>query len=296
MSEQTQTSNADSSVFDSSQTLFSEAPPVEASVADIAGAQEMEPTPSNVNAEDPITEETQAQTGEEPVAEPTSAKDDPNRIAYWQSQADLYKNDSQRMADELAMYQGIVERVVNEQKQAGTPEPPQAQAPAQAPAKPTSYNEVDAYNDPESDSFKYRVAREEYRDSRLDQVLGAVQQQEAIRQQQAVQQQEAMIANQAYTHVKNGYGWDENKSADFVQWAQNPANVTVDVLAKVFEMQNAPSSATQQAQAKAQELRQAGERLAVPRTTAVTSGQAEPQVTEQDMFNAGLLAHSRVRK
>jgi hypothetical protein len=296
MSEQTQTSNADPSVYDSSETLFSQAPPTEASVEDIADAQSMEPTPSNVDAENPITEEQAAQTEEESVAEPTSAKDDPNRIAYWQSQADLHKNDSQRMANELATYQGIVERMVNEQKQAGIPEPPQAQAPAQVPAKPTSYNEVDAYNDPDSDSFKYRVAREEYRESRLDQVLNAVQQQEAARQQEAVRQQEAMVANQAYTHVKNGYGWDENKSADFVQWAQNPSNVTVDVLAKVFEMQNAPKSATQQAQVKAEELRQAGERLSVPRTTAVTSGQAEPQVTEQDSFNAGLLAHSRVRK
>ena len=35
------------------------------------------------------------------------------------------------------------------------------------PDRPHSYNEVDAYNDPESDSFKYRIDKEKYRDEYL---------------------------------------------------------------------------------------------------------------------------------
>jgi len=190
-----------------------------------------------------------------------------------------------------------VSKMMNEQPQAGTPDEPQTQqAPVNQPPKPTSYNEVDAYNDPESDSFKYRLAKEDYQNSRVDQLLNSMQQQEAVRQQEAVQREQAMVVNQAYSHVKNGYGWDENKATEFVQWAQNPSDVTIDILAKVFELRNAPNTATVQAQNKANELRQAGERLQVPRTTAVTTGQADPQLSEQDMFNAGLLSHSRVRK
>jgi len=127
-------------------------------------------------------------------------------------------------------------------------------------------------------------------------LLNSMQEQETIRQQDAVNREQAMVVNQAFSHVRNGYGWDENKSTEFVQWAQNPSDVTIDILAKVFELRNAPNTATVRAQNKANELRQAGERLQVPRTTSVTTGQAEPQSSAQDMFNAGLLSQSRVRK
>ena len=47
--------------------------------------------------------------------------------------------------------------------------------------------------------------------------------------------------NQAYSTVKNQYGWDDMKAADFIGWATNPNNVTLDVLAKLFDIQNAPT-------------------------------------------------------
>ena len=242
-----------------------------------------------------ITQE-QDQTTEEVVADSQLAKEDPNRLSYWQSQADLAKNEASKVSQELVMYQNLVQRMVNDQKQGGTPEAPQPTAPLSQPQKPTSFNEVDAYNDPESDSFKYRVAKEEYNDNRFDTLMNMQAQQEEQRQAQVAQQQEQMIVNQAYTHVKNGYGWDEGKASNFVKWAQDPANVTVDVLAKIYEMQNAPNAGQQQANNKATDMRQAGERLQVPRTTTVTAGQAEPQLSDQDLFNAGLLSHSRTRK
>jgi len=295
--EQQQASNAEAGAFDSSQILMTEAPPTEVSVEAVTGEQVVET--QSVDDPNSITQEQESQTEQEvSVADSQQpAKDDPNRIAYWQSQADLHKNDNQNLSQELNMYRNMVSKMMNEQPQAGTPDEPQTQqAPVNQPPKPTSYNEVDAYNDPESDSFKYRLAKEDYQNSRVDQLLNSMQQQEAVRQQEAVQREQAMVVNQAYSHVKNGYGWDENKATEFVQWAQNPSDVTIDILAKVFELRNAPNTATVQAQNKANELRQAGERLQVPRTTAVTTGQADPQLSEQDMFNAGLLSHSRVRK
>jgi hypothetical protein len=295
--EEQNASNAEVGSYDSSQILMTEAPPTEVSVETITGEQEVVTQP--VYDPNSITQVPEIQTEQEvSVSESQEpAKDDPNRIAYWQSQSDLHKNDSQRLAEENTMYKNMVSKIMNDQQQNGIPaEPQKQQDPLNQPAQPTSYNEVDAYNDPESDSFRYRLAKEDYQNSRVDQLLNTMQQQEAVRQQDAVNQRDAMVVNQAFSHVKNGYGWDQNKSSEFVQWAQNPNNVTVDILAKVFEMQNAPNTATVQAQNKANELRQAGERLQVPRTTAVTTGQAEPQFTDQDSFNAGLLSHSRVRK
>lgn len=295
--ENEQASNADVSVFDSSQTLATEAPPTEATVETIAGERVTEVPVDTMQS---ITQDEQLiqTTDEQVVAESEPVKDDPNRIAYWQSQADLAKNNNSRMAQELEMYQNLVGRMAKgENPQSGNPAPAQQEPiPVSQPNKPNSYNEVDAYNDPDSDSFQYRLAKEEYKDSRLDQVLGAMQKQDNIRKQQMAQQQEKMVVDQAYSQVKNGFGWDEGKSASFVKWAQDPSNVSIDILAKVYEMQNAPNTATVQAQNKATELRQAGVRLQVPRTTSVTTGQAEPQASDQDMFNAGLLSHSRVRK
>jgi hypothetical protein len=285
------------SVFDSSQTLLSEAPPTEATVETIAGEQVTE-VPVDTMKSIAQDEQLIQTTDEQVVAESIPVTDDPNRIAYWQSQADLAKNSNSKMAQELEMYQNLVGRMAKgENPQSENPAPAQQeQISVRKPNRPTSYNEVDAYNDPDSDSFQYRLAKEEYKDSRIDQVIGAMQKQDNIRQQQVAQQQEQMVVDQAYSQVKNGFGWDDGKSASFVKWAQNPANVSIDVLAKVFEMQNAPNTATVQAQNKAMDLRQAGERLQVPRTTSVTTGQAEPQQSDQDMFNAGLLSHSRQRK
>jgi|TARA_R110000751_G_scaffold22395_5_gene63156 hypothetical protein len=296
--ENEQASNADDmSVFDSSQTLLSEAPPTEATVETIAGEQVTE-VPVDTMKSIAQDEQLIQTTDEQVVAESIPVTDDPNRIAYWQSQADLAKNSNSKMAQELEMYQNLVGRMAKgENPQSENPAPAQQeQISVRKPNRPTSYNEVDAYNDPDSDSFQYRLAKEEYKDSRIDQVIGAMQKQDNIRQQQVAQQQEQMVVDQAYSQVKNGFGWDDGKSASFVKWAQNPANVSIDVLAKVFEMQNAPNTATVQAQNKAMDLRQAGERLQVPRTTSVTTGQAEPQQSDQDMFNAGLLSHSRQRK
>ena len=295
--DQETTSNADLGVYDTQKISGDQvAEPLDPVISSTADTEQETTSPFQDTAESITEEQTAQTTSEDVVAEPQSAKDDPNRIAYWQSQADVAKNQANQMLDQLNMYKGIVDKMAMTDQQTGTPAAPQPQAPGQAPTKPNSYNEVDAYNDPESESFRYRVAKEEYNDNRFSFMLDRMDKQEAERQQQVQQQQERMVANQAYTHVKNGLGWDDGKASSFVQWAQNPENVTLDVLAKIYELNNAPNPASIQAQNTSKEMRQAGERLQVPRTTAVTSGQAEPEVSDQDMFNAGLLANSRVRR
>lgn len=295
--DQETTSNADLGVYDTQKISGDQvAEPLDPVISSTADTEQETTSPFQDTAESITEEQTAQTTSEDVVAEPQSAKDDPNRIAYWQSQADVAKNQANQMLDQLNMYKGIVDKMAMTDQQTGTPAAPQPQAPGQAPTKPNSYNEVDAYNDPESESFRYRVAKEEYNDNRFSFMLDRMDKQEAERQQQVQQQQERMVANQAYTHVKNGLGWDDGKASSFVQWAQNPENVTLDVLAKIYELNNAPNPASIQAQNTSNEMRQAGERLQVPRTTAVTSGQAEPEVSDQDMFNAGLLANSRVRR
>tara|TARA_R110002051_G_scaffold324486_2_gene421996 strand:- start:2157 stop:3026 length:870 start_codon:yes stop_codon:yes gene_type:complete len=227
-----------------------------------------------------------------------SEKDDPNRIAYWQSQADKAKNEAYIMAQEADKYRQQVQQVqkpsVSNESQnrlrSNSLEAPEA------PEKPISYNEVDAYNDPESESFKHRIQYDKYRDARVDHL----QKQELVRQKQFenqfAKQQETQMVSNAYSQVQNTYGWNQMKAADFIGWAKNPANITLDSLAKLYDISISPGVQQQQVEQKKQAMKNQNEALKVPVTTAVTPGISQPQMDDEALFNEALLTKSYKRR
>ena len=234
-----------------------------------------------------------------------SSKDDSTRFEYWQSQADKAKGELSTIRQELDYYKDSlapVEQMIrnnpnvldrleqspsNGQSQ-GYPNGFQETSLKEptVPEKPHSYNEVDAYNDPESDSFKYRLTKETYRDD----YLGYLQKKDQVRDQamqsqyqnQMAQQQNHMMQTHAHSHAVNSYGWEANKAADFVQWAQNPDNLTMDNLAKLFELRTNTNPVVQQ---RTQEMQNQAERLSIPKTAAVQTGKAEQPRNEEQLFN-----------
>ena len=102
--------------------------------------------------------------------EQSSAKADPSRFEYWQSQADKVKGELSATQQELAYYR---EQAMQSAQQSPSNGQPVEQAqetslkPPVKPEKPVNYNEVDAYNDPESASFKFRMQKEQYQDDYL---------------------------------------------------------------------------------------------------------------------------------
>ena len=241
---------------------------------------------------------------EQSTTEPSS-KDDSTRFEYWQSQADKAKGEINTIRQELDYYKNSlapVEQMIRDNPQVldqlqQSPSNGQAQGHPQglqepslkepsAPDRPHSYNEVDAYNDPESDSFKYRLAKEEYRDN----YLGFLQKKDQVReqemqkayQQQMHQQQNQMVQRQAMSHAVNNFGWDQQKAAEFVSWSQKPDNLTLDNLAKLFELRTNTNPVVQQ---KTQEMQNQSQRLAVPRTAAVQTGKAEQPRSDEQLFN-----------
>ena len=256
--------------------------------------------PVDTGVSESITEET---------TQEASPKDDSTRFEYWQSQADKAKGELSTIRQELDYYKNSlapVEQMIRSNPDVldrleQSPSSEQSQAypnglqqtslkEPKAPERPHSYNEVDAYNDPESDSFKYRLAKEEYRDN----YLGFLQQKDQAREQemqaqyqaQMQQQQNQMLQTQAHSHAVNSYGWDANKANDFVQWAQNPDNLTMDNLAKLFELRTSTDPVVQQ---RTQEMQNQAERLAVPKTAAVQTGKAEQPRTDEQLFSDALL-------
>ena len=240
--------------------------------------------------------------------------DDPNRMQYWQSQADKAKNENFKIQQELEYYQNTLGPIANaiqsdpelldrlEQKNLSNA--PQQGSPAQgnldgplkqpeAPVKPHSYNEVDAYNDPESESFKFRLAKDQYRDGMIDYYgkVDAYRQQE--QQAQFARQQEVQAINQAQSYAMNNFGWDSQKSNDFITWAQNPNNVTMEHLAKIYDAVNSPSRSQVEAQQKVIQMQQQNQRMNVPRTATVEQGTPAPTMTDEQAFSAGLLSKKR---
>ena len=255
----------------------------------------------------PIAEETN------PVEGSIPAKEDPTRYEYWQSQRDKAVTENQRLQQRLEYYQGTLDPIARELERnpqildtleasvsggqangsygneinSGSPQMPVK------PQKPVQYNEVDAFNDPESDSYAYRQQMDTYRDNMQDYLFQREESRDQQYQSYMARQQENMMLNQVQSHMLNSYKWNNNKVSDFMQWAQNPANITVDRLAKLYELENTPSQSESQLAQKKQAMQNQANRMNIPRTTAVEKGQAPPPMNDEDMFNAGLMSLKR---
>ena len=226
------------------------------------------------------------------------AKDDPSRFEYWQSQADKVKGELSQTQQELAYYR---EQLMQSQQQAPPNGQPSGQVvqqnslqPPVKPEKPVNYNEVDAYNDPESASFRYRLNKEKYNDDYISFIEEREVKREreyAERYQQALLEQESNnLRNNAYSHAVSAYGWSPDQARNFVEWASNPNNVTVDHLAKLFQMKDAQNAQVQQRKNQVVKER---EIASMPRTASVETGKSEPPMSDEDVFNAGLLSLRR---
>jgi len=224
------------------------------------------------------------------------AKDDPSRFEYWQSQADKVKGELSQTQQELAYYRE--QAMQQQQPPNGQPNGQQVQEnslqPPVKPEKPVNYNEVDAYNDPESVSFKYRLDKERFN----DEYIGYMEKREENREREyAERYQKAMIEqettnlrNNAYSHAVNSYGWSPDQARGFVDWASNPNNVTIDHLAKLYQMKDAPNAQVQQ---RKDAIIKEREIVSMPRTASVETGKSEPPMNDEDIFNAGLMSLKR---
>ena len=295
-------------------------------VVDVAGLpagataplNESIPKPSGlVTSDDAISSETQAQTN-------TESKDDPRRHEYWQSKHDKVMSELNDARKSLDHYQNTLEpirqglqqnpdildaleqRVTGSNGQVqGSPQmaqqpqgnqEPSLQPPAR-PQRPMTYNEVDAFNDPESESFKYRQANEEYRDGMID-YYGQVEQ---ARNQQAAQymqqQQNQMYLDNIRTTAMSSLGYDQEKASRFMTYVQNPKNVTTERMAALFEMEEAYNNGltkeTVERQRKAEEYDRQKNMQAMHTPVSIETGEAVPPQSTQDSFNAWLLNHKK---
>ena len=259
---------------------------------------------------DPVSGQEVAAPISETTENSVDPKEDTNRYEYWQSQADKAKSELSNLREELDYYRNSmapVEQMIKnnpevldslEAKLSNGQPAGQTQMGVQQtslkeptePEKPVNYNEVDAYNDPESKSFQYRVAKENYRDEYLGYLRNVDAQRQAemqqAYQQQMAQQQEEAMRQQAYSHAVNNYGWDNKKASEFIEWSSAPENLSMDNLAKLFELRTNANPVVQQ---KTQEMQNQAQRLSVPKDPSVITGKSEQPRTEEQSFSDTLL-------
>ena len=272
-----------------------------------AGVMPEEPTiPTGGDAVNPTAETSIGQLAHDADAAQTETpvKQDADRYEYWQSKHDRTSGELNQVRKELDYYKQTLgpvaeavrqnPNVLNNLQQSPSNEPPaQKQNSLQAPTrpeKPHSYSEVDAYNDQDSESFKFRLANDKYRDDMID-YYGKVDNHRQQQQARAYQvQKETMAENQARNYAVQSMGWNANKADDAINWLQNPNNVSFDTLFKVYEIMNAPPKAQVQSQQRVADYQQREERMKVPQSTAVTSGTPQAPQNDEQMFNQGMLS------
>jgi len=231
-------------------------------------------------------------------------KQDADRYEYWQSKHDRTAGELSEAHKELEYYKNTLGPVAQAVQQNpnllnNTQQSPSNQPPVEEqnflktpsrPEKPHSYSEVDAYNDPESDSFQYRLSNDKYRDDMIDH-YGKV---DNYRQEQAAvayeQQRESMAQNQATSYAVQSLGWEPNKAQHAITWLQNPDNVSFETLFKVYEMAHAPTKEAAASQQRVADAQQREQRMRVPQSTAVASGTSQAPMNDEQMFNQGMMS------
>ena len=252
---------------------------------------------------------------EEPqVAEQPQETPQEERYEYWQSKYDQQASEYNRMQEKMKELENvapiakhieanpwILDNVAqslsgNTPEVAGNTESRGLPKKPERPSKPSNYDPSEAYMDPESSSFKYRDSLDNYREDlvsyqedmesyREDQQNKQYEAQQ--RQQQeamAVQQQEAMARN-----LQESYGYTPDRATEFIKYYSSPDSISLENLVALDRIRNAPSSAEVETRQKAEMMKNRQNRVNIPPPASIGGGENQPQYSEEDLFNLGLM-------
>tara|TARA_R100000152_G_scaffold20306_2_gene13687 strand:- start:249 stop:1232 length:984 start_codon:yes stop_codon:yes gene_type:complete len=255
----------------------------------------------------------------EPVVEgAVEPRDDESRFQYWQSKHDQKASEAKAMESRLKELEDVVPiaNYIRENPEAlqsiaghlsGNTQSVPAQAESKGlpqkperPVKPASFDASEAYMDPESESAKYQQKLENYRDSMIDyyEEKDAYRQEQEMAQQQAYQQQQEEMRKRNYyngvqSDLVNKHGYTPEKAQAFMQYYSSPDSLSLDNLVMLDKMKNAPSKEQIALKQRQDEMNRSNNRVNVPPPAGIASGEAPPQMSEEDLFSQALLQNKR---
>lgn len=189
---------------------------------------------------------------------PLTDKDNPNRFQYWQSQYDRLRQTVEPVMDFIPIARALAARpdlmaslqagLMGQPTTPGQPMPEDA-APKvpEKPQRPPNYDVNAAYSDPESPSFKFREADEQYQQKLADYLVQRDQHREkamqavidTMRQERAAQEQAMMLRQGAVMA-----GVPENEVDHFMEMFSNPdPAVMMRDLAQLYNMRRQQAGA-----------------------------------------------------
>lgn len=222
------------------------------------------------------------------------------RFAYWQSEAAKAQNQAKLLEQQISLmspYMPVVRYIQENPNILETIEQSLGQKPQQdagpqrpqPPQKPAEYNAVEAYNDPESTSFKYREANEQYREELANYLLNMEQkrQEEYTRAQEERQfiEQRNQQLRQVATSLTTQYGLSNDDALEFIRLYDDPKSVTLDRLVQLYRFEK--GQAQPQANPKVQQMLNRQAKVA-PLPAGIRGGENTPPVSDEDIFNASI--------
>jgi hypothetical protein len=219
---------------------------------------------------------------------PVPAKEDASRFEYHQRRADLIDKQLKEIQPLAEIGRKVAENpelmaLLSGKTAAATVTAPKVTAPI-APSRPADYSDEEAFNDPRSSSFKYRVANEQYRDQMLTFVVTREGEREAQRQAevQARQQAELVDRNTAAfkAQLMHQYAMSSADADDMIATLADPTSVETANLVELFKV-------VKQKRAAAAGRGGAAPPISMgPIPPSMLGGETTAPATEEGQFNA----------
>jgi hypothetical protein len=261
---------------------------------------------------DAFTAEQSVEPVETVAEEGVVAKEDPNQHQYWQSQYDKVKSEFDTVSEKygeleklapIAKYVADNPRVLDNIQQSlskgeqpgVTPKEEPLKRPDR-PTKPAEYDAIDAYSDPESNSYKYRESVDSYRDGMIEfqekrnDVMEQTLAGEAEKQRQLMmrQQEEAQV-NSVRAQLQQGYGFSEPEAAQFITEMAKPESLSMDNLVALWRMKQAPPGTVLANQRKTEAMQRQKAKLSIPSTVGVVPTETTEEVPVEDRVMDALI-------
>ena len=227
------------------------------------------------------------------------------RYEYWQSQADKERNARLQLEREMAELRALspYAQIIKERPEilstlSQGDNGQRTLTPPRPPTKPGNYNGADAFNDPDSASYKYREALDDFNVQNAEFVSSQVsalqqaRQQDNERQQALYQQEQAMHGwkKELVAH----YGFTPPMSEQFVNEMYNPESLSKDNLVKLFYINHPDLLPNRRNGQQSRQPNVIQQRVMNVAPSIVNAPGGQPvQKSENELFSEGLLSTTR---
>lgn len=216
---------------------------------------------------------------ETPPAEQTpenqGGKDPAKDAAYWQSQHDKreheHKLEMEQMKNEFLQQ---MQQVQNPQKPAESAEE------IKPPQRPADFDAFEAFNAPESESYKWREANEEFKMKQIADSIRSEFKQESEKKQQEIARKQALanIQSEALRLANN----DVQAQSEFIAFLNSPKSYSLEFMYQAFQASKSNAKVPSQGE---QNILQNQRNNGMPTDTGIVNAEAPRILNEEQKFN-----------